>query len=57
LRILPGTSSSCVPDWDQAVFPDPDEFGLDRGLRNDVAVWMGIHYCLSAPPSRAMKPA
>jgi len=34
-------------------FPDPDEFRLDRDLRNHVAFGMGIHYCLGAPLARA----
>ena len=34
-------------------FPSPDEFRLDRDLRNHVAFGMGIHYCLGAPLARA----
>ena len=34
-------------------FPNPDEFRLDRDLRNHVAFGMGIHYCLGAPLARA----
>jgi len=34
-------------------FPQPDEFRLDRDLRNHVAFGMGIHYCLGAPLARA----
>lgn len=34
-------------------FPAPDEFRLDRDLRNHVAFGMGIHYCLGAPLARA----
>jgi cytochrome P450 len=34
-------------------FPTPDEFRLDRDLRNHVAFGMGIHYCLGAPLARA----
>jgi cytochrome P450 len=34
-------------------FPNPDEFRLDRDLRNQVAFGMGIHYCLGAPLARA----
>jgi len=56
VRIPPGTSSSSVLDWDPAEFTETDEFGLDRGLRNDVALGMGVHYCLGASPSGAMKP-
>lgn len=33
-------------------FPSPDEFRLDRDLRNHVAFGMGIHYCLGAPLAR-----
>ena len=33
--------------------PNPDEFRLDRDLRNHVAFGMGIHYCLGAPLARA----
>jgi cytochrome P450 family 109 len=38
---------------DAAEFPNPDEFRLDRDLRNHVAFGMGIHYCLGAPLARA----
>jgi cytochrome P450 family 109 len=38
---------------DPAEFPNPDEFRLDRDLRNHVAFGMGIHYCLGAPLARA----
>jgi cytochrome P450 len=38
---------------DPAEFPTPDEFRLDRDLRNHVAFGMGIHYCLGAPLARA----
>ncbi|MBV8775192.1 MAG: cytochrome P450, partial [Deltaproteobacteria bacterium] len=38
---------------DPSEFPDPDEFRLDRDLRNHVAFGMGIHYCLGAPLARA----
>ncbi|HKA55569.1 MAG TPA: cytochrome P450, partial [Candidatus Binatia bacterium] len=38
---------------DPSGFPNPDEFRLDRDLRNHVAFGMGIHYCLGAPLARA----
>ena len=38
---------------DSAEFPKPDEFRLDRDLRNHFAFGMGIHYCLGAPLARA----
>ncbi|HEV8717510.1 MAG TPA: cytochrome P450 [Candidatus Binatia bacterium] len=38
---------------DSSAFPEPDEFRLDRDLRNHVAFGMGIHYCLGAPLARA----
>jgi cytochrome P450 len=38
---------------DPAKFPVPDEFRLDRDLRNHVAFGSGIHYCLGAPLARA----
>ncbi len=38
---------------DPKEFPNPDEFLLDRELRNHVAFGMGIHYCLGAPLARA----
>jgi cytochrome P450 len=38
---------------DPNAFPNPDEFRLDRDLRNQVAFGMGIHYCLGAPLARA----
>jgi len=38
---------------DPREFPDPDEFRLDRNLRNHVAFGTGIHYCLGAPLARA----
>jgi len=37
---------------DPEAFPHPDEFQLDRNLRNHVAFGMGIHYCLGAPLAR-----
>lgn len=36
-----------------AVVANPDEFRLDRDLRNHVVFGMGIHYCLGAPLARA----
>lgn len=38
---------------DPREFPNPDEFRLDRDLRNHVSFGMGIHYCLGAPLARA----
>jgi len=38
---------------DPKEFPHPNEFRLDRDLRNHVAFSMGIHYCLGAPLARA----
>jgi cytochrome P450 len=38
---------------DPAEFANPDEFRLDRDLRNHVGFGMGIHYCLGAPLARA----
>jgi cytochrome P450 len=38
---------------DPREFPRPDEFRLDRDLRNHVSFGMGIHYCLGAPLARA----
>jgi len=38
---------------DPKEFPNPDEFRLDRDLRNHVAFGTGIHYCLGAPLARA----
>src|SRR5207245_8441376 len=38
---------------DPSAFADPDDFRLDRDLRNHVAFGMGIHYCLGAPLARA----
>ena len=38
---------------DPSAFPQPDEFRLDRDLRNHVAFGMDIHYCLGAPLARA----
>lgn len=38
---------------DPDVFPNPDEFRLDRDLHNHVAFGMGIHYCLGSPLARA----
>ncbi|MBM4257638.1 MAG: cytochrome P450 [Deltaproteobacteria bacterium] len=34
-------------------FSNPDDFRLDRTLKNHVAFGMGIHYCLGAPLARA----
>jgi hypothetical protein len=38
---------------DPEMFPNPDEFRLDRDLHNHVAFGMGIHYCLGSPLARA----
>jgi cytochrome P450 len=38
---------------DPQAFSHPDEFRLDRDLRNHVAFGAGIHYCLGAPLARA----
>ncbi len=38
---------------DPQAFPHPDEFRLDRDLRNHLAFGSGIHYCLGAPLARA----
>jgi cytochrome P450 family 109 len=37
---------------DPSEFADPDEFRLDRNLRNHVAFGSGLHYCLGAPLAR-----
>jgi cytochrome P450 len=37
---------------DPEEFPNPDEFRLDRDLRNHLAFGTGIHYCLGAPLAR-----
>lgn len=37
---------------DPKVFPEPDEFKLDRGLSRHVAFGMGTHYCLGSPLAR-----
>jgi cytochrome P450 family 109 len=38
---------------DPREFSNPDEFRLDRDLRNHVGFGIGIHYCLGAPLARA----
>jgi cytochrome P450 len=38
---------------DPRAFPNPDEFRLDRDLRQHVAFGAGVHYCLGAPLARA----
>ena len=38
---------------DPKEFSHPDEFRLDRDLRNHVSFGAGIHYCLGAPLARA----
>jgi cytochrome P450 family 109 len=38
---------------DPQEFPNPDEFRLDRDLRNHISFGLGIHYCLGAPLARA----
>ncbi|MGE0682575.1 MAG: cytochrome P450 [Candidatus Binatia bacterium] len=38
---------------DPKEFPNPEEFRLDRDLRNHVSFGVGIHYCLGAPLARA----
>lgn len=56
VRIPKGSAVSIyygAANRDPAEFPNPDEFRLDRDLRNHVAFGMGIHYCLGAPLARA----
>jgi hypothetical protein len=38
---------------DPEVFPDPDEFRLDRPAERHVAFGLGAHFCLGAPLARA----
>jgi cytochrome P450 len=38
---------------DPKEFTNPDEFRLDRDLRNHLAFGSGIHYCMGAPLARA----
>jgi hypothetical protein len=38
---------------DPKEFASPDEFRLDRDLRNHLAFGSGIHYCMGAPLARA----
>jgi cytochrome P450 len=37
---------------DETVFPNPDQFRLDRQNNKHVAFGMGIHYCVGAPLAR-----
>lgn len=56
VRIPEGTNVAVyygAANRDPRAFPNPDEFRLDRDLRNHVAFGMGIHYCLGAPLARA----
>jgi len=56
VRIPPGEMIGIfygAANRDPSGFPHPDEFRLDRDLRNHVAFGMGIHYCLGAPLARA----
>lgn len=56
-RVIPAQSQIGVfygaANRDPAEFPQPDEFRLDRDLRNHVAFGQGIHYCLGAALARA----
>lgn len=56
VRIPEGASVSIfygAANRDPTAFPHPDEFRLDRDLRNHVAFGAGIHYCLGTPLARA----
>src|SRR5262249_47028907 len=48
-----GTIFYGAANRDPEAFAQPDEFRLDRDLRNHVAFGAGIHYCLGAPLARA----
>ena len=37
---------------DEAQFPDPDRFDLDRDTRGHVALGLGVHFCLGASLAR-----
>jgi len=56
VKIAPGERITIfygAANRDPSAFPEPEEFRLDRDLRNHVAFGMGIHYCLGAPLARA----
>ncbi|MBI3797706.1 MAG: cytochrome P450 [Deltaproteobacteria bacterium] len=55
VKIPPGADITIfygAANRDPQAFPHPEEFRLDRDLRNHVAFGMGIHYCLGAPLAR-----
>jgi len=55
VRLMPGTPLLLLLGSafrDEAVYPEPERFDLDRGLQHNLTFGHGIHFCLGAALSR-----